>query len=181
MSRFLFRARPLFRPTQRTFVDKVTLDQQEIVPFTEEDQKKEQAISLWQEQVKSSQNALILKDHEEIERYVISLVQNYFRTTRKQSVSLNSELSEHGLDSLDQIELVIQLEDELGLVVDAENLGKFTKPKHFVNFISHMNQYRAEFNKLPQDGIHHKVSWGFRGYRKLPLRFRIQGHYTNRC
>ena len=101
----------------------------------------------------------MLKDSEEVERYVLGLVRNYFRTTRKQAVSLNSELKEHGLDSLDQIELVIQLEDELGFVVDAENLGKFTKPKHFVNFITHVNQYRAEFNKLPQEGNHDSYSF----------------------
>ena len=102
---------------------------------------------------------MILKDHEEIERYVISLVQGYFRTTRKQALTLNADLKDHGLDSLDQIELVIQLEDELGLVVDAENLGKFTKPKHFVNFIKHMNAYREEFQKLPHHEVHQSYTF----------------------
>lgn len=39
-------------------------------------------------------------------------------------------------------------------MIDAENLGKFTKPKHFVNFITHMEAYKTEFHKLP----HHDVS-----------------------
>ena len=49
---------------------------------------------------------------------------------------MESKFEDHGLDSLDAIELIIQLEDELGYVIDAENLNKFTKPKHFVNFIT---------------------------------------------
>ena len=66
----------------------------------------------------------------------MSIVRNYFRTTKKAKVTLESTFEEHGLDSLDAIELVIQVEDELGYVIDAENLEKFKKPKHFVNFIS---------------------------------------------
>jgi acyl carrier protein len=53
----------------------------------------------------------------------------------KAKLTLESNLRDHGLDSLDLIELVIQVEDELGYVIDAENLQKFQKPKHFVNFI----------------------------------------------
>ena len=49
-------------------------------------------------------------------------MKNYFRTTKKAKVSLESEFTDHGLDSLDAIELIIQIEDELGYVIDAENL-----------------------------------------------------------
>ena len=49
----------------------------------------------------------MLKTNEEIENYVLSLVKNYFRTTKKASVTLESSFESHGLDSLDVIELVI--------------------------------------------------------------------------
>ena len=54
----------------------------------------------------------------------------------KASLTLESSFVDHGLDSLDTIELVIQVEDELGYMIDAEKLEIFKKPKHFVNFIS---------------------------------------------
>ena len=60
-------------------------------------------------------------------------------------------LSDHGLDSLDAIELVIKIEDELGYVIDAENLEKFKKPIHYVNFIKHMEAYKEEHSKLPHE------------------------------
>ena len=71
------------------------------------------------------------------------MVKNYFRTTKKASVALDSDLTDHGLDSLDTIELVIQVEDELGYLIDAEKLELFKKPKHFVNFISHCLLYTS--------------------------------------
>ncbi len=61
---------------------------------------------------------------------------------------------------MDVIELVIQVEDELGYVIDAENLQKFSKPKHFVNFITQMEAYRSEFHKLPQE--HNHAEFNFR-------------------
>ena len=64
------------------------------------------------------------------------MVKNYFRVTKKASVTLDSDLADHGLDSLDTIELVIQVEDELGYLIDAEKLELFKKPKHFVNYIA---------------------------------------------
>ena len=64
------------------------------------------------------------------------MFRNYFRTTKKASVSLDCNFSDHGLDSLDVIELVIQVEDELGYLIDAEKLELFKKPKHFVNYIA---------------------------------------------
>ena len=91
-------------------------------------------MALWKDSV-DKKNALSLKTNDEIEQYVLSIVKNYFRTTKKASVSLDSAFTDHGLDSLDVIELVIQVEDELGYLIDAEKLELFSKPKHFVNFI----------------------------------------------
>ena len=99
----------------------------------------------------------MLKTDDEIEQYVISITKDYFRTTRKASVGLDSVFSEHGLDSLDVIELVIRVEDELGYMIDAENLEKFKKPRHFVNFIKQMEGYKEEFNRLPMEG----TKWSF--------------------
>ena len=73
-------------------------------------------------------------------------------------MTLDSEFTEHGLDSLDVIELIIQVEDELGYVIDAENLNKFKKPKHFVNFITQLEAYKAEFHKLPHEDNHVEFS-----------------------
>ena len=81
-------------------------------------------------------------------------MRNYFRTTKKASVALDSTFKDHGLDSLDVIELVIQIEDELGYLIDAEKLELFKKPKHFVNYISQMEAYKTEHNRLPHEGIH---------------------------
>ena len=92
-------------------------------------------VDLWKAHADATKNALVLKTDDEIEQYVVSITKDYFRTTRKASVSLDSAFSDHGLDSLDVVELVIRVEDELGYMIDAENLEKFKKPRHFVNFI----------------------------------------------
>ena len=92
-------------------------------------------VALWKDIKAKQENALVLKSNEEIEQYVLSVVKGYFRTTKKASVALDSNFTDHGLDSLDVIELVIQVEDELGYLIDAEKLELFSKPKHFVNFI----------------------------------------------
>ena len=63
-------------------------------------------VSLWKETA-SAQNALTLKTGDEIEQYVLSLCRGYFRATRKAHLTLDSALSDHGLDSLDSIELII--------------------------------------------------------------------------
>ena len=49
---------------------------------------------------------------------------------------------------------MIQVEDELGYLIDAEKLELFTKPKHFANFIIQMEAYKSEHNRLPHEGIH---------------------------
>ena len=116
-------------------------------------------VSLWKEQVKSTENALVLKTNDEIEDYVLSITKDYFRTTKKASVTLDSLFVDHGLDSLDCIELVIRVEDELGYMIDAENLEKFKKPRHFLNFIKHMEAYKEEFNKLPTDNTKAKFDF----------------------
>lgn len=96
-------------------------------------------------------NELVLSEHDKIEKYVLSVVRGYFRTTYKDGLTLESNLTEHGLDSLDSIELGMILEDELGYIIEAEVLPKFGKVKHFVNYIKQMEAYKAEFHMLPQE------------------------------
>ena len=64
-------------------------------------------VSLWKDISKNQENALVLKEKDEIEKYVLNVVRNYFRTTKKAKLTLDSALVDHGLDSLDAIELVI--------------------------------------------------------------------------
>ena len=149
----------------RTYLADLGLDSQTLAK-READGHKGSEVSLWQEQVKATENALVLKTSDEIEDYVLSITRDYFRTTKKASVSLDSLFSDHGLDSLDAIELVIRVEDELGYMIDAENLEKFKKPRHFVNFIKHMEAYKEEFNKLPTDGT--KADFDFAKAFEMP-------------
>ena len=92
---------------------------------------------------------LILKKEEDIESYVVNLVRNYFRTTNKMGIVLESKLEDHGLDSLDSIELSMQIEEDLGYVISAETLPVLNKIKHFVNYIRHVEQFKQEFNRDP--------------------------------
>ena len=121
-------------------------------------------VDLWKAQADATKNALVLKTDDEIEQYVVSITKDYFRTTRKASVSLDSAFSDHGLDSLDVVELVIRVEDELGYMIDAENLEKFKKPRHFVNFIKQMEGYKEEFNRLPMED----TKWSFSFKESFP-------------
>ena len=114
----------------------------------------ETSIQPWVEMenhIMRTRNELVLSDHDKIEKYVLSVVRGYFRTTYKDGVNLDSNLRDHGLDSLDSIELGMILEDELGYIIEAEVLPKFSKPKHFVNYIKQMEAYKAEFHMLPQE------------------------------
>ena len=126
---------------------------------------------MWKAQVEGTKNALVLKSNDEIESYVLSITRDYFRTTKKASVTLDSTFKDHGLDSLDAIELVIRIEDELGYVIDAENLEKFRKPRHFVNFIKHMEAYKTEFKKAPHAGNkwHFDMQEAFPGMPKVSM------------
>ena len=136
----------------RSFQGHLGLDStQNLVPVEYKDNEQ---VSLWKEIKNKQEHALVLKSNDEIEYYVLSVVRNYFRTTKKASVKLDSNFSDHGLDSLDTIEMVIQIEDELGYLIDAEKLELFKKPKHFVNFIAQMEAYKTEHHRLPHEGIY---------------------------
>ena len=151
--------RALVPAVNRTYLNKLGLDSAAIALREEEGIKGDGAVDLWKKNAESQENALVLKTNDEINEYVLSVVRDYFRTTKKAKVTLDSSFAEHGLDSLDVVELIIRVEDELGYLIDAENLEKFKKPRHFVNFISHMEAYKNEFNRLPHEDT--KASFKF--------------------
>ena len=102
-------------------------------------------------------------------KYITKFVNKIITRYKKASLTLDSKFVDHGLDSLDAIEFVIRIEDELGYVIDAENLEKFKKPRHFVNFIKHLEAYKTEFNKLPHEGnkYHFNFAEAFPGLPKM--------------
>ena len=51
-------------------------------------------------------------------------------------VNINSVLADHGLDSLDQIEIAMQIEEDLGYLISAETLPVLRDVRHFVNYIN---------------------------------------------
>ena len=153
--------------TTRGFLDHLGLDSQGLA-LREERGQQARAVDLWKASTEKK-DGLVLKTDDEIENYVISIVRDYFRTTKKASVKLDSLFADHGLDSLDAIELVIRVEDDLGYMIEAENLEKFKKPRHFVNFIRQMEAYKEEFNSLPRGGEKYKfnVNEAFPGLPKI--------------
>ena len=103
-----------------------------------------------------NRTSLTLKKQEDIESYVIKTVQNYFRTTYKQGntlsysgVNKSSTLAEHGLDSLDAIEISMQIEEDLGYTISAETLPSFTKVKHYITYIEQVEAFKRENSKSP--------------------------------
>ncbi len=89
---------------QRGFLDRLGLEAHSSEVAVD---AKGSEVSLWQDKAKSQEHALVLKDNDQVEKYVLSIVKNYFRTTKKASVSLDTPFKAHGLDSLDVIELII--------------------------------------------------------------------------
>lgn len=64
-------------------------------------------------------------------------------------ITRDSTLAEHGLDSLDSIEIAMQLEEDLGYRISAETLPQFGKVKHFINYIQQVEAFKAETNRSP--------------------------------
>ena len=92
---------------------------------------------------------LVLKSRQNIEDYVIAVVRNYFRTTYKNGLGSESTLAEHGLDSLDAVELAMQIEDDLGYNIATETLSNFHSVKHYVNYIGQVEEFKATYKREP--------------------------------
>ena len=96
-----------------------------------------------------NRNQLVLKKEEDIDAYVLKTIRNYFRTTNKGGLNLESTLADHGLDSLDSIELAMQLEEDLGYTISAETLPVLNKAKHFSNYIKQVEAFKQETKREP--------------------------------
>lgn len=94
---------------------------------------------------------LILSDQNQINNYAINLVKGYFRSTNKDNITAESKFEDHGLDSVDSLELCVQLEDELGYIIEAETMPKIKSVRHIINYIKHMEAYKQQYKVLPQD------------------------------
>ena len=79
----------------------------------------------------------------------MKVVREYFRTSNRSELTLQSKLSDHSLDSMDAIELVMQVESDLGYMVPTENLAAFTKPVHLVNYIEQVENFKQTYKKQP--------------------------------
>lgn len=113
------------------------------------EKKRDDTITFYQNGQLVTRNAIVLKKREQIEEYVFKMVRDYFKTTNKANITLESKLSDHGLDSLDTIELAMQLEEDLGYQIPTENLPIFHKVKHFVNYIHQVENFKETYNRDP--------------------------------
>ena len=48
---------------------------------------------------------------------------------------------------MDQIEIAMQIEEDLGYVISAETLPVLQKVKHFVNYLEHVEAFKKENHK----------------------------------
>ena len=92
---------------------------------------------------------LVLRERESIEEYVLKTVKNYFRTTYKSGLTLDSKLVDHNIDSLDAIEIAMQIEEDLNYKIASENLSVFHKVKHYVNYIEQVEKFKDTYSKQP--------------------------------
>ena len=94
-------------------------------------------------------NQLVLRTRQSMEEYIMKTIKEYFRTTQRNALTLESNLSEHSLDSLDLIEVAMQVETDLGYLIPSENLPAFSKPIHFVNYIEQVENFKVVYGKNP--------------------------------
>lgn len=140
----------LIRSTRRLFkIKKYTFSATEVTKKKVNTDSTNDSIMQYQNGELIQRTALVLKSKENIEDYVFKLIKDHFRTTFTDGLLLESELKDHGLDSLDAIEFAMQIEEDLGYVVPAENLAIFTKVKHYVNFIEQIEFFKQRYNKNP--------------------------------
>lgn len=94
-------------------------------------------------------NQLVLRTRQSIEEYVMKTIKEYFRTTHRANLTMSSNLLEHGLDSLDLVEVAMQVETDLGYLIASENLPAFTKPVHFANYIEQVENFKTQYGRNP--------------------------------
>ena len=113
------------------------------------EKKRDDVITYYENGQLVTRSAIVLRKQEQVEAYVFKMLGEYFKTTNKANLHLESNLKDHGIDSLDVIELAMQLEEDLGYRIATENLPIFHKVKHFVNFINQVENFKETNNKAP--------------------------------
>ena len=136
----------LFRPAVSRFFSTAEAKSLTDKPGQVQTQK---GIQFYQDGQLVNRSQLVLKKEEDINSYVLSIIKNYYRTTNKNGLTLESTLQDHGLDSLDSIELSMQIEEDLGYLISAETLPVLQKVKHYVNYIQHVEQFKLQHKKAP--------------------------------
>ena len=92
---------------------------------------------------------LVLRTRQSIEEYVMKTIKDYFRTTNRNAITMESNLANHGLDSLDTVEIAMNVENDLGYLIASENLPAFSKPIHYVNYIEQVENFKMQYSKDP--------------------------------
>jgi acyl carrier protein len=44
----------------------------------------------------------------------------------------------------------MQIEEDLGYTIPAENLAIFSKVRHYINYIEHVEMFKKKYNKSPE-------------------------------
>lgn len=57
-------------------------------------------------------------------------------------ITRDSLLADHGLDSLDHIEIVMQIEEDLGYEISAETIPAFHTVKNYINYIEQVEAFK---------------------------------------
>ncbi len=94
-----------------------------------------------------TRSALVLRKKEQIQDYVLKTIKNYFSCTKRNALTTSSTLKEHGIDSLDAVEIAIQIEEDLGYNIPAENLALFSKVNHYINYIQHVEFLKEKLER----------------------------------
>ena len=148
LPRNALRTKKIFAASMYRFAADAKAQSTEVSTKVEKQQKKKD-ISLYIDGQIVNRNQLVLKKDEDIEAYVLKTIRNYFRTTNKNGLTLESTLLDHGLDSLDSIELAMQIEEDLGYTISAETLPVLNKAKHFSNYIKQIEAFKQETRREP--------------------------------
>ena len=130
-------------------VTKINFAEHKEVSTKVEQEKKRKDIVQYVEGQIVTRNQLTLKKDEDIENFVLKTIKNYFRTTNKNGLNPESLLIDHGLDSLDSIEISMQIEEDLGYVISAETLPVLNKVKHYINYIKQVESFKQEYKRAP--------------------------------
>lgn len=92
---------------------------------------------------------IMLSKASDIEAYAIQVIKNYYRTTEKEGnfdnildLTIESKLSDHGLDSLDSIEIALVVEKDLGYEISSHTLPTLNTVKHFAIYIEHVENLK---------------------------------------